>query len=80
LPVFDLQLASGMVICGAMLHQSHGEYWVGLPSKGYVKQDGTQGWRKIVDFVDKQTNYRFQEIVVPLALAALERAKAEAAA
>jgi hypothetical protein len=74
--VFDIQLASGMTICGAMLHESHGKYCVGLPSEGYVKPDGSQGWSKVIDFNDKETGYRFQEIVVPLAIEALQKAAA----
>jgi hypothetical protein len=80
LAVFDIELASGTVICGAMLHESHAKHWIGLPSKGYVKQDGTQGWSKVVYFVDKQTHYRFQEIVTPLALAAYEQSQARGVA
>jgi hypothetical protein len=77
---FDLELPSGMILAGCALHLKNDQWWVGLPSKPYTAADGTQSWTKIVDFRDAKTRNRFQETVTPLALAAFERAKAEAAA
>jgi hypothetical protein len=77
---FDLELPSGLVLCGCQLHQSHGRHWVGMPARPYAKPDGSQSWIKIVDFRDKATGHRFQQVIVPLAVEAFERAKAEAAA
>jgi len=76
--VFDLGLPSGLVICGAMLHESHGKFWVAMPGKPYAKQDGSQAWGKVLDFRDKETSYRFQQTVTPLAVAAWQKAEAAA--
>ena len=78
--VFDLELPSGLVICGAMLHTKNNHWWVGLPGKPFTKQDGSQFWSRIIDFRDKETHRRFQKIVTPLALAALDDAQKRGAA
>jgi hypothetical protein len=51
-------------------HETHGKFWVGLPARPYAKPDGSQSWVKIVDFRDKATGYRFQQMIVPLAVEA----------
>jgi hypothetical protein len=73
---FDVELDSGLVLCGCTLHQTGGRHWIGLPSKPYTKDDGTQSWTKIVDFRDKKIADKFQETVTPLAIAANEGAPA----
>jgi hypothetical protein len=75
---FDVELPSGMVLCGCTLHESHGKFWVGLPARPYAKPDGSQSWVKIVDFRDKATSYRFQQMIVPLAVEAWQKAEAAA--
>ena len=77
---FDVELASGLLICGCTLHEKNGKFWIGMPAKPYEKHDGSQSWTKIVDFRDKATSDQFQQMVTPLAAEALERAKAEVAA
>jgi hypothetical protein len=43
----DLQLASGLILRGATLHQSHGRWWVGLPARNYASPDGVEKWAAI---------------------------------
>jgi hypothetical protein len=71
--VFDLELPSGLVTCGAMLHESHGKFWVAMPGKPYAKPDGSQAWSKVLDFRDRETSDKFQRTVTPIAIATLER-------
>src|ERR1700730_5584602 len=75
---FDLELASGMILADYTLHESHGKFWVGLPARPYAKPDGSQSWVKIVDFRDKATAYRFQQMIVPLAVEAWQKAEVAA--
>jgi len=75
---FDLELPSGLVVCGCRFHELHGRFWVGLPARPYAKPDGSQLWVKIVDFRDKATRYRFQQMIVPLAVEAWQKAEVAA--
>ena len=68
--VFDIQLPSGLIICGAMLHVKNDRWWVALPGKPYQKPDGSTSWSKILDFRDKETHEKFQQAITPLARAA----------
>ena len=77
---FDVELPSGMILAGCQLHQKNDATWIGLPARPYTTDAGAQSWVKIVDFKDRETRDRFQDSVKPLAVEALERAKAEAAA
>jgi hypothetical protein len=77
--VFDVALPSGLMICGVMLHENAGKRWIALPGKPYLKNDGSQGWLKILDFADYAARERFNELILPLALkqlAEFERATA----
>ena len=78
--VFNIELPSGLVICGAMLHTKNNHWWIGMPGKPFQKPDGSQSWSKVVDFRDKQTHRKFQDLVTPLAVAALEQARTRGAA
>ena len=64
---------SGLVICGAMLDESHGKFSVAMPGKPYAKPDGSQAWCKVLDFRDRETSDKFQRTITPIAIAALER-------
>ena len=75
---FDVELASGLILRGYCLHEKNGNFWCGPPAKPYEDKDGKQTWAAIIDFRDKQTGYRFQQIVIPLAVEAFERAKVAA--
>jgi hypothetical protein len=65
---FDLQLPSGLILRGCTLHFSHEIWWVGLPAKPYTDAAGKEGWAAIVDFRDKTTKDKFQQIAVSAAL------------
>jgi hypothetical protein len=75
---FDLELPSGMILSGCMVHTKNDQWWVGLPSKPYTAADGTQSWTKIVDFRDAKTRNKFQETITPLARVAFEQIRGAA--
>jgi hypothetical protein len=77
---FDIELASGLILRGCTLHFKNEKSWIGLPAKPWTKPDGTQSYTAIIDFRDKQTSYRFQNAVTPLAVAAYEQSQARGAA
>lgn len=68
---FDVELPSGLTICGCTLHESHGKWWTGLPAKPVASPGNPSAWaeppRKIVDFANKPAAASFQSIVTPLA-------------
>src|SRR5690348_13620190 len=70
---FDIELASGLILRGCTLHEKNGRRWVGLPAKPYAANDGAQSWAAIVDFRDKRTAARFQELATAAAVAVYER-------
>jgi hypothetical protein len=72
---FDVELPSGMVLCGCTLHEREGKRWIGLPAKPYTKPDGSQSWTKIVDFADGTRARQFQDLVLPAVVAAFEQAR-----
>jgi hypothetical protein len=68
---FDVELPSGMILCGCTLHENSGKQWIGLPAKPYAKPDGSQSWVKIVDFVDRARADQFRDLVLPAVLEAM---------
>jgi hypothetical protein len=71
---FDVELPSGMILCGCTLHEKEGRRWVGLPAKPYTKDDGSQSWVKIVDFADRDKAKQFRDLVLPAVLAVMSEA------
>src|SRR5262249_9018614 len=69
--LFDLELPSGLVLCGCSLHFRE-RWWVGFPARPYKDQDGNEIWAKVIDFVDKESGDRFQKMALVAALAAYE--------
>ena len=67
---FSLELASGLILRGCTLHTKNGKFWIGLPAKPYTTDTGTQSWAAIIDFRDKQTAARFQEMATAAAVEA----------
>jgi hypothetical protein len=74
---FDLQLPSGLVLNGCMLHERDGNRWVGLPGKAQI-EDGRQrldpktgrpAYTPVVEIPDRAVRDKFTE----QALAALDR-------
>jgi hypothetical protein len=71
---FDVELPSGMVLCGCTLHEKEGRRWIGLPAKPYTKDDGSQSWVKIVDFAGRDKAAQFRDLVLPAVLAVMSEA------
>lgn len=71
---FDLQLPSGMILKGCTLHQKseNDRWWTGLPAKEFRKEDGSTGYANIIDFVDKQTAFRFGDAATEAARVAFD--------
>ena len=78
LAFFDLQLASGLMLRGCMLHLSHDKYWAGLPARPYKDASGKDSWTNIVDFRGKATRNRFQRLATEMALAAYRESEVAA--
>ncbi|MDQ6702351.1 MAG: hypothetical protein M3Z96_04185 [Pseudomonadota bacterium] len=75
--IFDLELPlGGIVLKSCTFHESGDSRWIGWPAQSYLKHDGTKSWTSIVDFVDSKAKYSLQDEVLPLVLAAMERADA----
>ncbi len=72
---FDLELPSRMIIRGCTLHQKGDRQWVGMPGKPIKAKDGTDTWANVVDFADKEAKYRFDDLAVAAALAAVGEAE-----
>src|SRR5262245_42726132 len=75
---FDLELPSGLLLRGCSLHFSHDRHWVGLPGRPYKDQDGRDTWANIVDFRDKATRDKFQQLATDAAVAAWRKQEAAA--
>jgi len=76
--VFDLELPSGMVLRGCMLHRSHGKHWVGLPGRPYKGSAGKESWAHIIDFRNRLRRDRFQSLAVDAALSVYRLGRQEA--
>ena len=70
---FDLALPSGMIVKGCTLHVSHGRAWVAMPGRPYTDANGAQAWSNLLDFRDRATKERFQELAELSRLAGLAR-------
>jgi hypothetical protein len=43
-----------------------------LQGQAFTRKDGSRGWNPIVSFGDEQTEKKFQDLVTPFAVRALE--------
>jgi hypothetical protein len=68
---FDLEMPSGLTIRGAMLFEKDGRRWIGLPSREWIKPDGTKAYQPIVEIPDREARDKFNAAVLPLAERAL---------
>ena len=68
---FDVVLPSGMKLNGCMLHEKDGRKWIALPSREYVKPDGTKTWTPVVEIPDRGDRDKFNEALLPLVERAL---------
>jgi hypothetical protein len=70
---FDVELPSGLKICGcSLLEKKDGSgRFIGLPSREWTKPDGTKAWQPIVEIPDRDARDKFNAAVLPLAERAL---------
>lgn len=68
---FDVTLPSGMKLNGCTLLEKDGRRWIGLPSKEWVKQDGSKSYVPVVEIPDREARDKFNAAVLPLAERAL---------
>jgi DNA-binding cell septation regulator SpoVG len=65
---FDVELPSGLKLNGCtLIEKADGKRFVGLPSKEFVKADGTKSYTPVVDIPDRDARQKFQDAVLPLA-------------
>jgi hypothetical protein len=70
---FDVQLPSGIKLNGCtLLSKKDGSgRFIGLPSKEFVKSDGTKAYQPVVEIPDREARDKFTSAVLPLAERAL---------
>jgi hypothetical protein len=68
---FDVQLPSGMKLNGCTLLEKDGKRWVGLPSREWIKPDGSKSYAPIVEIPDRDARQKFNSVVLPLVERAL---------
>jgi DNA-binding cell septation regulator SpoVG len=68
---FDVTLDSGLKLNGCQLFEKDGRRFIGLPSKEWVKSDGSKSYVPIVEIPDRDARQKFQAAVLPLAERAL---------
>jgi hypothetical protein len=54
-----LTMPSGMIIHDCSIHRKNESGWIGMPACRYVKDDGSEGWKPVIDFVDADARRRF---------------------
>jgi hypothetical protein len=67
---FDVELPSGLIIHDCKLFEKGASRWIGLPSREYIKNDGTKSYFPILEFRDRETSDRFRDAVMPHVIAA----------
>jgi DNA-binding cell septation regulator SpoVG len=69
---FDVTLDSGLKLNScSLIEKADGKRFVGLPSKEFVKADGTKSYTPVVEIPDRDARQKFQDAVLPLAERAL---------
>jgi hypothetical protein len=68
---FDVTLPSGMRLKSCTLLEKDGKRWIGLPTKEFVKSDGSKGYQPLVEIPDRGDRDKFTALVLPLAERAL---------
>jgi hypothetical protein len=64
-----LNLPSGLVIHNCGLHEKNTKRWISFPARQYKKEDGSAGYKGLIEFADRAVSERFQTA----ALAAVDR-------
>ena len=57
---FTITTASGMILHDCTYHVKNSSRWVGLPAREYMKDDGTTGYARIIEFTSREISDRFQ--------------------
>jgi hypothetical protein len=72
---FDLELPSGMILKGCTLHRKGDDarWWVGLPARDFKKEDGTTAYSNIIEFKEKEKQYKFGDAATAAARQAYEQ-------
>jgi hypothetical protein len=68
---FDVALPSGMKLNGCTLLEKEGKRWIGLPSREWIKPDGSKSYVPIVEIPDREARDKFNAMVLPAAERAL---------
>jgi hypothetical protein len=68
---FDVALPSGIKLNGCTLLEKDGKRWIGLPSREWVKADGSKSYVPTVEIPDREARDKFNAMVLPLAERAL---------
>ena len=66
--------AGGMIIHNCALHEKSGRRWFSMPNREYQSREGERKFERLVEFIDRTAEDRFQA----LALSAIDRYLAEA--
>jgi DNA-binding cell septation regulator SpoVG len=62
---FDITLPSGLIIHDCKLFEKGASRWIGLPSREYIKNDGTKSYFPLVEFRDREVSDRFRDACMP---------------
>jgi hypothetical protein len=68
---FDVTLPSGMKLNSCQLLEKDGKRWIGMPSREWVKADGTKAYVPLVEIPDRSDRDKFAALVLPAAERAL---------
>jgi DNA-binding cell septation regulator SpoVG len=61
---FTVTLPSGMVVHDAMLHERGEVRWIGLPAREYTDPAGKRQFARIIEFVNREVQDKFQATVL----------------
>jgi len=60
----EVETPSGMILKNLTYHRKDDKEWIGLPSREYVKEDGTKAYANIVDFTTRNLYWDFTQTVI----------------
>lgn len=61
---FTLTMPSGMILHGCSLHEKGDSRWVGMPTEKFAKQDGTTGYKQLIEFASREARDDFNAAVI----------------
>jgi hypothetical protein len=59
-----LTTPGGMIIHGCTLHSKGDARWVGMPAEKFAKQDGTSGYKQIIEFASREARDDFNAAAI----------------